>query len=482
MMTRSPKLSQIAIMAGFSLSVFGLLLFLWLAFGGPIPLQPKGYRFKVAFTDAASLAPQADVRIAGVNVGKVVAKQLAPEGNRTLATIQLQSKYAPIHRDARAILRQKTLLGETFVQLTPGSRRAPLLRDGQRLANSRVAPTVQFDELLELFDKPTRRAFQQWQTSTAKSSGGHAQDINDALGNLPGFVTSANDVVNVLDKRRVALSALVRNTGVTFNAISRDEDALQSFITNDTHVLDTLAARREALADSIQAFPTFLTESRATLRRLQTFAPDTTPLLRDLKPVLQDAQPTLASLRTLSPDAKALFNQLPALVRAGNTGLPALSNVLHGLDPTLGAIGPFLQQLNPMLSYLEMNQSVISDFLNIGPSALNLKTDTTPGSGSNGHVLPQLIMMGSQSLPALTRTSDNRGNTYFAPGALTSPALKRFFTLPNWDCVPAGGEHPSTSGSEGCVVQGPIPFQGRNQRFPQVREAASGGRTSGSGS
>ena len=110
MTTRGPKLSQIAIMAGFSLSVFGLLLFLWLAFGGPIPLQPKGYRFKVAFTDAAQLAQQADVRIAGVNVGKVVTKELAPEGNRTLAVIQLQSKYAPIHKDARAILRQKLSL------------------------------------------------------------------------------------------------------------------------------------------------------------------------------------------------------------------------------------------------------------------------------------------------------------------------------------------------------------------------------------
>ena len=47
-----------------------------------------------------------------------------------------------------------------------------------------------------------------------------------------------------------------------------------------------------------------------------------------------------------TPDARALFNQLPALVSAGDKGMPALSNVLHGLDPTLGSVGPFLQQLN----------------------------------------------------------------------------------------------------------------------------------------
>ena len=58
-------------MAGFALSCFGLLLFLWLAFGGPIPLQPKGYRFNIAFREAATLSQEADVRISGVSVGKV---------------------------------------------------------------------------------------------------------------------------------------------------------------------------------------------------------------------------------------------------------------------------------------------------------------------------------------------------------------------------------------------------------------------------
>ena len=58
-------------MVGFALSCFGLLLFLWLAFGGPTPLKPKGYRFKVSFGEATQLANEADVRISGVPVGKV---------------------------------------------------------------------------------------------------------------------------------------------------------------------------------------------------------------------------------------------------------------------------------------------------------------------------------------------------------------------------------------------------------------------------
>jgi len=67
----------------------------------------RAYRVRIAFPDAGQLADQADVRIAGVSVGKVLSKSLDPQGNRTIATIQLNDAFAPIHKDARAILREK---------------------------------------------------------------------------------------------------------------------------------------------------------------------------------------------------------------------------------------------------------------------------------------------------------------------------------------------------------------------------------------
>ena len=48
-----------------------ILLYLWLTFGGSIPLRSEGYRFTVKFPEATQLAQEADVRISGVNVGKV---------------------------------------------------------------------------------------------------------------------------------------------------------------------------------------------------------------------------------------------------------------------------------------------------------------------------------------------------------------------------------------------------------------------------
>src|ERR687895_2707298 len=157
MQTSVPSLSKILTMVVFALSCFGLLLFLWLSFGGAIPLKPQGYRVQVAFPEATTLATEADVRIAGVSVGKVRKLEVDGDRNRTLATLELDREFAPLRTDTRAQLRQKTLLGETYVELTPGRGRKEL-REGGRLADARVIDSVQLDEIFDSLDPETREA------------------------------------------------------------------------------------------------------------------------------------------------------------------------------------------------------------------------------------------------------------------------------------------------------------------------------------
>src|SRR5947199_8767399 len=104
MRTGTPSICRVLTMALFAPCCAGLLLFLWLSFGGPIPFNPQGYRVLVSFPNAGQLATQAEVRIAGVTVGKVIDKSLDPQGNRTIATMQIDTKYAPIPQAARATL------------------------------------------------------------------------------------------------------------------------------------------------------------------------------------------------------------------------------------------------------------------------------------------------------------------------------------------------------------------------------------------
>src|SRR3954465_8721071 len=107
-------------MVVFSLSCIGLVLFLWLSFGGAVPLKPKGYQVHVHFPEATTLAQEADVRLAGVTIGKVRQKSLDKGGRRPNGTNEIKQKQPPLPSDVHAILRQKTLRGETYGELTPG--------------------------------------------------------------------------------------------------------------------------------------------------------------------------------------------------------------------------------------------------------------------------------------------------------------------------------------------------------------------------
>src|SRR6202035_2767713 len=272
METGSPRISRVITMVLFAFSCVGLLLFLWLSFGGTIPLNSQGYRFKVAFTHAYDLADYADVRIAGVNVGKVVAKSRSASGNRTVATIELDKQFAPIHTDALAILRTKTLLGETYVQLTLGKRGTPFLRDGGTLSDSRVENAVQLNQVFDTFNPATRQAFRQWQQELATAVNGNGQNLSNVLGNLPTFAVNLTDLLQVLDVQHAAVVSLVRNGGTTFDALNRDPAALRNLITAGETTFRTTAANHNALADVFHIFPTFLTEQRLTMASLQRFS------------------------------------------------------------------------------------------------------------------------------------------------------------------------------------------------------------------
>jgi hypothetical protein len=189
--------------------------------------------------------------------------------------------------------------------------------------------------------------------------------------------------------------------------------------------------------------------------------------------VAQDLQPTLRDVRALSPDLRRFFRDLDPLIKASRTGLPAGSEVIRGLKPTLAELTPFLQQVNPILQYLELSQFQVSDFITNGAAALS---DTEPSpSGGVGHYLRQFGPLGTESLAIYKeRLSTNRGNSYPPPLALFGD-LQGKGIFPNYDCKPSGGEVAPSEGNPGCRVAGNQTVGGKLQgTFPHVEAADYG--------
>ncbi len=470
----APSLPRILTMVIFALSCFGLLLFLWLSFGGSVPLRPEGYRFTAAFPEAATLAQEADVRIAGVNVGRVKKKTLDKGAVRTIVEMEIQEKYAPIPKDTRAILRQKTLLGETFVELSPGSKRGGMLQEGDELSATQVEPTVELDEILRIFDGPTKRAFGTFVAEQGKAfKGGTSEDLNDALGTLPEFAGNGSNTLRILDEQKVALKQLIKNTGVVFGALNEREGELAELIVNANDVFEATASEKEALAETFEIFPTFLDESRFTVQRLERFANDTRPLINDLKPVADDLGPTVRDLGALAPDLDQLFADLrPAIRESGN--LREAARFLTGARPVFKSLNAFLPEINPILSFLNYYQPQVADFLQVGGGAINASIIGDPATAPRNYLRQYGVINGRSFAFNSERPNFERANAYSAPNFLTRG--KEFGFVETFDCNQAGaGANPNArdpaapggNDAEGpCFVAPPLAFDG--QQFPRV--------------
>jgi len=491
METGSPSIGKILTMVLFSLSVVGLLLFLWLSFGGTIPLTPQGYEFRVSFPDAGQLADQADVRIAGVSVGKVIGKTLDPQHNRTMVTIQMDNQFSPIRENTQAILRTKTIAGETYVQLTPGTPSSPALPDGGLLPRGQVTSAVQLDQIYNALDPTTRHAFQVWQQQLAQAVKDNDQNLNSVIGNLPQFAADATDLLQVLDVQHTAVVNLVRNGGTVFSALDQTPSALRNLITSGEATFATTAANNNAIAATFHVFPTFLNETKLTMARLQSFSTDTDPLIKELEPVATNLKPTLTDVRELAPSLKSFFVHLGPLIQVSKTGLPAIRNVLNGAVPLLGSLGPFLEQLNPILTWLSLHQQLMGDFVSNLPAGIAATTTSFSGDGT-GHYLRQFQPIGPETLSfAANRDAANRGNTYPPPLWLADP--KDFtaggqssgsFALPSWDCSNTGapgngsqgasaGSGLSQTGTPACWVAPPLAaLLGQSGKFPHLTAAS----------
>jgi phospholipid/cholesterol/gamma-HCH transport system substrate-binding protein len=433
MIKQAPSVGRILTMIAFALSCFGILVFLWLSFGGSVPLKPEGYRLKVAFPEATQLAQEAEVRISGVKVGRVKSTDPNKETGLTDTEIEIDARFAPIPNDTRAILRQKTLLGETYVELSPGAGGvraggddSKMVPDGGQLANGQVAETVELDEILRTFDPVTRQRFSTWLDQQGLAVRGQAGAISDALALLTPFAENTDDVLKVLRAQSGATRAFVRDTGEVFTALSERKGQLRELIDNSNRVWTAIASRNEELADTFRVFPTFLREGRETTARATEFARDTNPLIDQLRPAARQISPALVDLDKLSPDLRDFFEGLGPFVSVARKGLPATSQVLDNTRPVLRRLDPYLRNLTPIFDYLGLYKREIAAFFGNDAAATQYTfqplNKRVPGalSASNGniHVLRVSNPMNPEIMAGFpNRLSTNRSNPYTEPGA-----------------------------------------------------------------
>lgn len=334
----------------------------YLAFTGHVPFTSYGYQLKATFSNGVNISTNSPVRIAGVDVGRVIKTER--DGDATTVTFTVEGKGRPVHDDAFAAIRPRIFLeGNFFIDLSPGSPSAPEMDSGATIPVSRTSTWVQIDEVLTALQAPVRadlsRLLEGYGTALtheptpaedesqepevqgktgAEALNGGFRYGGDA-GRYSAQVTNA-----LLGTEPGDLSRLVAGTGRTFAALAANEEDLKGLIVNFQAFTGALAAQSanltttvQRLAPTLQNFHSSLVSLNESLPPLRAWAIEMNPAVAEIpalikagRPWLDQAKPLLSG-KEAGGTAKLLREATPGLAGAAQAGkavaLPQLNRI-----------------------------------------------------------------------------------------------------------------------------------------------------------
>lgn len=332
-----------------ALIVCGLAAF-W-AFGRPHPLRHR-YEVKAVVTSASGVTPGiTPVRIAGVDVGQVTAVKSFGDSGTSLITMELEQGGLPLHTDARVKMRPRLFLeGNEFVDLSPGTPRAPIAHSGATIPLERTSVAVTLPHVLGALTADTRRNFQDalgayGQALNAKPSAAQDATQDPAVKGMSGGQALNGALHHAA--RAMPTSAQLSDdwTGRSGKDLDR---AIRGFAQAAQGLDDAGPQLGEMLSSLRRANAAFADESSSV-----------TAMLERLPGALDGSRAAFAQLRAALPAARQLADAttaalpaLPAAFRSGTPWLRELSALLgrRELGGDLQSLVPATRDLAPGLA------------------------------------------------------------------------------------------------------------------------------------
>ncbi|MFJ7217053.1 MCE family protein [Amycolatopsis sp. NPDC098790] len=257
-------------------------------YGTPLPggadVGDHPYHVTALFTDVLDLVPQSSVKVNDVAVGRVDKISLTPDTRSAQVAMTVNGDIA-LPANARAELKQSSLLGEKFVELSVPTAEPATghLGDGAQIPLGRTNRNPEVEEVLGAL-------------SLLLNGGGVEQiqkishELNDALsGNEPeirALLSRVDELATQLDGHRTEILRAIDGLGKLSTTLAGQTQNLTNALDNLAPGLKVVTDQRDQLVGMLNA-----------LNTLSGVAVDTVTKSRDqLVANLKALQPTLTKL------------------------------------------------------------------------------------------------------------------------------------------------------------------------------------------
>jgi ABC-type transporter Mla subunit MlaD len=315
----------------------------------------KSYKVRAIFDNAVSVIPGEDVKIAGVNVGKITALDVTPDKKAAVTLDITEAGFQDFRRDATCIIRPQSLIGEKYVECTPtqprpvGQPLPPALskiesgkgKGEHLLPVSQTSTPVDIDLINNIMRQPYAERLSVILGELGTAVAGRGRDLNETIRRANPALKQTDRVLKLLADQNRVLADLAQNSDTVLAPLAREREAVADQFAQSATVAQATAERGDALEENFRRLPTFLRELRPTMVRLGALADQATPVFADLG---AQAPAINRLVRQLGPFANAARPALRTLGEAADIGGPALT----ASRPTIQELGRFAVAARPV--------------------------------------------------------------------------------------------------------------------------------------
>ena len=342
------------------------------------------------------------VNVAGVEVGEISGVRL--EDGKAIVTLKLEEDSVPVYRNASVLLRPKTGLKDMVAELTPGTKDAGELEDGQRIPIGQTSPDVNLDEILSVLDGDTRSYLQLLLSDGAQGLKGNGRELANTIRRIEPTARYTRAIAEQLATRRRNIKRAIHNFSLVVDELGGKDDQLAEFVENSNAVFASLVSQDANLRATLRELPSALTETRSALGKAELLADELGPTLQGLRPGARALGPTLRQTRPfLRETTPVIRDEIRPFVRASRPLVTELRPALRDLSALTPKLLRSFKVVNALLNTLAYNPPGETEegFLFWASWVNHLGPAVFSNQDAHGPIRRGLVVVGCQSLQVL---------------------------------------------------------------------------------
>ena len=184
----------------------------------------ESYKVNAHFTDSGGIFTGAEVSYRGVTVGKVSSMKLTSKGVDVILNIEKDHKDIP--KDTKAVVANRSAVGEQFVELQPQTKRQPFLTDGSEIPTSHDRDADRDHEAARDLDTTVESVNKQSLRTTVNELG---TAFNGSGRNLSQIIDTSNSFIEAANRNFDITTALLEDSNVVLGTQIDKTSAIKSF-------------------------------------------------------------------------------------------------------------------------------------------------------------------------------------------------------------------------------------------------------------